>query len=69
VTIADDLSEMKSKFGEPSFILEEPRASDEGTKVMAKNYVYPLSQLGFQLARPVSDAKPQIKSVLLGRYL
>ncbi|MBK9202269.1 MAG: hypothetical protein IPL73_07510 [Candidatus Obscuribacter sp.] len=69
VTIADDLSEMKSKFGEPSFILEEPRASDEGTKVMAKNYVYPLSQLGFQLARPVSDAKPQIKSVLLFRYL
>lgn len=69
VTIADDLSEMKSKFGEPSFILEEPRASEETNKVMAKNYVYPLSQLGFQLARPASDAKPQIKSVLLFRYL
>lgn len=69
VAINDDLSDMKSKFGEPSFILEEPKASDDGSKVVAKNYVYPLSQLGFQLARPASNAKPQIKSVLLFRYL
>lgn len=69
VAISDDLSDMKSKFGEPSFILEEPKTADDGAKIVAKNYVYPLSQLGFQLARPASNTKPQIKSVLLFRYL
>lgn len=70
INITDNLSTMKSKFGEPSFILEEPNVKN------AKNYVYPVSQISFQLARPpqthgksMSPGKPQILSLMLFRFL
>ncbi|HNG76390.1 MAG TPA: hypothetical protein PLY72_18090, partial [Candidatus Obscuribacter sp.] len=76
VSIESELSTMKSKFGEPSFVLDEPPANhtlngkpNKGTAATAKNYVYPLSQVGFQLARPSAGASPQVMSVLFFRYL
>ncbi|HND05817.1 MAG TPA: hypothetical protein PL012_09055 [Candidatus Obscuribacter sp.] len=76
VSIESELSTMKSKFGEPSFVLDEPPANrtlnsklDKGAAPAAKNYVYPLSQVGFQLARPSAGASPQVMSVLFFRYL
>lgn len=76
VSIESDLSTMKSKFGEPSFVLDEPTANNtlhgkanKGAAPAAKNYVYPLSQVGFQLARPATGASPQVMSVLFFRYL
>jgi hypothetical protein len=70
INISDNLAAMKQKFGEPSFILEEPNVKN------AKNYVYPVSQISFQLARPLQDkgksqiqSKPQILSLMLFRFL
>lgn len=65
LSLSDELSQMKSKFGEPAFILEEPGVRS----VMAKNYVYPVSQVSFQLVRTGSGSAPQILSLLLFRYL
>lgn len=67
VSIADELPSMKGKFGEPSFILEEPGVRGLGG-AMAKNYVYPVSQVSFQLVRS-GPRSPQILSLLLFRYL
>lgn len=72
VSIESDLSTMKSKFGEPSFVLDEPTATGKAKKSAApaaKNYVYPLSQVGFQLARPAAGSSPKVMSVLFFRYL
>ncbi len=72
VSIESDLSTMKSKFGEPSFVLDEPTAAGKAKKSAApaaKNYVYPLSQVGFQLARPAAGSSPKVMSVLFFRYL
>lgn len=69
VTIEDELSNMKSKFGEPSFILDEPKIGQTGAAMPAKNYIYPLSQVGFQLARPQGGGAPKVLSVLLFKYL
>ncbi len=76
VSIQSDLSTMKSKFGEPSFVLDEPTATGnhpgkakKSAAPAAKNYVYPLSQVGFQLARPAAGSSPQVMSVLFFRYL
>jgi hypothetical protein len=66
VSIADELPSMKGKFGEPSFILEEPGVRGNGA--MAKNYVYPVSQVSFQLVR-TGPRSPQILSLLLFRFL
>lgn len=72
VAINDELPSMKGKFGEPAFILEEPgikplQASQQSAMV-AKNYVYPVSQVSFQLVRSGPNS-PQIHSLLLFRYL
>lgn len=69
VTIDDELSNMKSKFGEPSFILDEPKVGQTVAAMPAKNYIYPLSQVGFQLARPQGGGAPKVLSVLLFKYL
>ena len=68
VSIADDLSGMKTKFGEPSFILEEPKTTGVSVVSPAKNYVYPLSQVSFQLAR-AGNQRPQVLSILLFKYI
>lgn len=59
VKLGDSLPTVKQKFGEPSFMVQEP-ASMRG-----QNYVYPLSQVSFQLARPTSKSKPQVVSLLI----
>lgn len=65
LALCDELSAMKSKFGEPAFILEEPGVRS----VTAKNYVYPVSQVSFQLVRTGAGSAPQILSLMLFRYL
>ena len=68
VAINDELPSMKGKFGEPAFILEEPGIRPAVPTVLAKNYVYPVSQVSFQLVRKGANS-PQIHSLLLFRYL
>jgi len=69
VSISDELPSMKGKFGEPAFILEEPGVRAQTRTVMAKNYVYPVSQVSFQLVRTGSGNSPKVNSLLLFRYL
>lgn len=59
VTLGDDLSKVKEKFGEPAFILSEPQPG------AGQNYIYPISQVGFQIARPAPDQPPRVVSVLI----
>jgi hypothetical protein len=59
VTLGSDLSSVKLKFGEPTFILSEP-FSGQG-----QNYVYPISQVAFQLSRPARGKLPQVISLLI----
>ena len=59
VSPGDRLEEVKERFGEPSFLLAEPGSMSGG-----KNYIYPISQVAFQLAR-TSDSSPQVVSVLI----
>jgi hypothetical protein len=72
VAINDELPSMKGKFGEPSFILEEPgikpQMAAQSATIVAKNYVYPVSQVSFQLVRN-GPSSPHIHSLLLFRYL
>lgn len=72
VSINDELPSMKGKFGEPAFILEEPgirpQSASQLSAIIAKNYVYPVSQVSFQLVRSGPNS-PQIHSLLLFRYL
>lgn len=55
----DSLEAVKDRFGEPAFLLPEPGSSTSG-----KNYIYPISQVAFQLARQGGDS-PQVVSVLI----
>jgi hypothetical protein len=59
VNLGDSLSRVKEKFGEPAFILQEPGPG------AGQNYVYPISQIGFQLARPAPGEQPRVVSVLI----
>lgn len=59
VTMGDCLSKVKEKFGEPAFILHEPGPGS------GANYIYPISQVGFQLARPAPNEQPRVVSVLI----
>jgi len=36
---------------------------------VAKNYVYPISQVSFQLSRPNASSAPQVLSMLLFKFL
>lgn len=56
----DHLEEVKERFGEPAFLLPEPGAESGG-----KNYIYPISQVGFQLVRRGGESSPQVASVLI----
>jgi hypothetical protein len=59
VSLGDSLATVKEKFGEPAFILGEP------TPGAGQNYIYPISQVGFQLARPAPGQAPKVVSVLI----
>jgi hypothetical protein len=69
VDLGEDLPSMKAKFGEPAFILEEPRVNTKAPYVVAKNYVYPVSQVSFQLSRRSAATAPQVLSMMLFRFL
>ncbi len=59
VGMGASLSAVKEKFGEPAFILQEPLPG------AGQNYIYPISQVGFQFARPAPNAPPQVVSILI----
>lgn len=59
VTLGDDLSKVKEQFGEPAFMVPEPPPG------AGQNYIYPISQVGFQIARPAPDQPPRVVSVLI----
>lgn len=70
VKLADTMAVMKNRFGEPAFVLEEPQPKDGGgDRKMIKNYVYPVSQVSFQLVRGESGTSPVVTSVLLFKFL
>lgn len=59
VKLGDELPTVKQKFGEPAFMVPEPTAR------AGQNYVYPISQVSFQLSRIGSNQKPQVVSLLI----
>lgn len=59
VSLGDELGEVKHKFGEPAFLVQEPLPGS------GQNYIYPISRVGFQLARKDSSSAPQVVSVLI----
>ncbi len=59
VSLGDSLARVKEKFGEPAFILQEAGPG------AGQNYIYPISQIGFQLARPAPGQQPRVVSVLI----
>jgi len=59
VTIGDELSRVKQKFGEPAFILTESAAT------VTQNYIYPMSQIGFQIAQKKPGTTPLIMSIVV----
>ena len=59
VSLGDNLARVKEKFGEPAFILQEPVPG------AGQNYIYPISQVGFQMARPSPDEQPRVVSILI----
>ncbi|MDR3614907.1 MAG: hypothetical protein P4L53_15210 [Candidatus Obscuribacterales bacterium] len=65
IKLGNDLQTIKEKFGEPAFILPEPAAA-RGVEA-GKNYIYPISQISFALARSRDRAKPapQVVSILI----
>lgn len=69
INLASNLKDMKTKFGEPAFILEEPSITSGAKTRGVKNYVYPVSQICFQLSRPAPEKEPEIQSVLLFKFL
>lgn len=59
VKLGDDLGTVKQKFGEPAFILSEPQSRG------GQNYVYPISQVSFQLAYTSKTTAPKVVSLLI----
>jgi len=59
VRLGDDLGTVKQKFGEPAFILSEPQSRG------GQNYVYPISQVSFQLAYTSKTTPPKVVSLLI----
>lgn len=64
VQLGDDVQSLKSRFGEPAFIIEERSDSEKRASRAGQNYVYPINQVSFQLAR-AGHSTPQIVSVLI----
>jgi hypothetical protein len=61
VNVGDSLLTIKNKFGEPSFILDEPGSKNSASS----NYVYPISHVAFQLAVSKAQPKPEVVSILI----
>lgn len=59
VAPGDGLERVKEKFGEPAFLIQEP------SQGLGQNYIYPISQVGFQLARADEKSPPKVVSVLI----
>jgi DNA-binding NarL/FixJ family response regulator len=59
VRLGDDLKSVKGRFGEPSMILPEESPG------AGQNYIYPMNQVGFLLARSAPEAEPQVVSLLI----
>lgn len=59
VSPGDNLAAVKQKFGEPAFLVQEPHPG------LGQNYIYPISQAGFQLARTDPSSVPTVISVLI----
>jgi len=59
VKLGDALGTVKQKFGEPAFILSEPQSRG------GQNYVYPISQVSFQLAYTSKTTAPKVVSLLI----
>lgn len=68
VNLHGKLSTMKKKFGQQQFILDEP-SSNESEGKGARNYVYPVNQISFQLARSTPKDQPTVQSLLLFQFL
>jgi len=64
VCLGDNLTSVKSKFGEPAFFISEPNAGHDPASA-GLNYVYPISQVSFELARVTKRGAPQVVSMLL----
>jgi hypothetical protein len=69
VALNDKLETMKKKFGEPQFTLAEPTNTAGGTIPGKKNYVYPVNQVSFQLAREAPSDPVLVKSLLLFQFI
>lgn len=69
VALTDKLETMKRKFGEPQFTLAEPTNTAGGTMPGKKNYVYPVNQVSFQLAREAPNEPVTVKSLLLFQFI
>lgn len=59
VQLGTSLTEVKSCFGEPAFIVPEPVPG------AGQNYIYPLSQVAFLLNRPTPGRDPQTVGLLI----
>jgi hypothetical protein len=61
VRLGDNVQALKSRFGEPAFLIREPSSNSAA----GQNYVYPISQVSFQLSRVGRTAPPTVVSVLI----
>jgi hypothetical protein len=59
VRLGDSLATVKERFGEPAFIIPEP------TPGAGQNYVYPISQVAFLMARPSLNEAPQVMGLFI----
>jgi hypothetical protein len=64
VALGDKVTAVKSKFGEPAFLINEPNMPRESA-TSGLNYVYPISQVSFEIARPSKRGSLQVVSMLL----
>ena len=61
VKLGDRLVDVKQKFGEPAFMIAEPNSAHQP----AQNYVYPISQVSFELSRVNKENLPKVVSILI----
>jgi len=59
VRLGDSLATVKERFGEPAFIIPEPIPG------AGQNYVYPISQVAFLMARPSPNEAPQVTGLFI----
>lgn len=59
VRLGDSLAAVKERFGQPAFIIAEP------TPGSGQNYVYPISQVAFLMARPAPNEAPVVTGLFL----